>query len=104
MSQTPRWCWSVRCRKCAAPPGQTCVTARGKLPTQSHAIRMDDAASPWGRNDVQFPRLISEINSCVALTTEQVRSLCESMDLTVEELDELFDRADVVWQAIKDKT
>lgn len=102
--QPPRWCWSVQCRKCSALPGQTCVTTRGKQPTQSHAVRMNDAASPWGQNDVQFPRLLGEIYAMVQFTPEQEAVLCSCMDLKWDDVCEILERADAVWQAIKNKT
>jgi len=54
----------------------------------------------WADNRIQFPRLLAEINS-VGLTPKQYRDLSESMDLTTEEIDELFDRAIQEWEAIK---
>lgn len=55
----------------------------------------------WERNDIQFPRLIAEINATVELTKRQRTELCESMDLEPSDIDELFDRADEEWERIK---
>ena len=57
----------------------------------------------WANDSIQFPRLLSEIWS-FGLTTQQYAFLKESMDLTGEQIDELFERADVRWQQIKAAT
>jgi hypothetical protein len=54
----------------------------------------------WENNRVQFIRLISEINA-IGLSPEQYQELSESMDLEIEFIDELFDRAEVQWQEHK---
>jgi hypothetical protein len=56
----------------------------------------------WENNGIQFPRLLAEING--VMTHEQVGQLAENMDLQPHEVCELFDRADAVWQQIKDVT
>lgn len=56
--------------------------------------------SRWENNCIQFPRLLAEIRA-VGLTNQQVEGLCDSMDVTAEELDSLFDRADEDWEAVK---
>jgi hypothetical protein len=65
---------------------------------------MDDAASPWGQNDVQFPRLLAEIYATVQFTVEQETTLCSSMDLEWSEVSEILERAEVIWQGIKERT
>ena len=47
----------------------------------------------WDNNNVQFMRLLAEINSNIVFTAEMVNSLCTSMDISEAELWELFDRA-----------
>lgn len=54
---------------------------------------------PWFDNSIQFPRLLAEIAATQDLNWD---ALCESMDLEVEDLDALFERADIEWEAIKD--
>jgi hypothetical protein len=56
---------------------------------------------PWKDNSVQFARLLSEIQATQDL---DIQALCESMDLESGEVDELFDRASEVWEAVKDQT
>lgn len=48
----------------------------------------------WKLDHIQFPRLLAEI----AATQDNLdmRLLCESMDLEEEDVDEIFDRAQVV--------
>lgn len=58
--------------------------------------------SLWDQNPVQFPRLLSEIYA-VGLNKEQYNDLCGSMDLSRDDLDKLFARAEEVWQKYEDK-
>jgi len=55
--------------------------------------------SCWDDNRVQFARLICEIVANV--DDLHFAELCESMDLEPDQLQELFDRADEVWEAAK---
>jgi len=61
------------------------------------------AGQPWLDDATQFPRLLAEIRA-VGLTPEQYRTLRESMDLTANEIDELFQRAEETWDGIKFRT
>jgi hypothetical protein len=54
----------------------------------------------WERDNVQFPRLLAEINA-TGLTTGQYRMLEDSMELTTAEIDELLERAEDRWTRIK---
>lgn len=56
----------------------------------------------WKRDDVQFPRLLAEINA-VGLTSGQAADICDSMDLSKERLKELFERAEIALEKIKAK-
>ena len=47
----------------------------------------------WQNSAIQFPRLIAEINATCKISKADMRRLCESMDLDICEVDELFDRA-----------
>lgn len=55
----------------------------------------------WYNDLIQFPRLISEISACVHISEDDWKALCESMDLTDNELNELFDRAQAEWERVK---
>jgi len=55
----------------------------------------------WRNNDIQFPRLIHEIEVAGGFTSDVIESLCESMDLTTEDLMELLERACQISDEIK---
>ena len=57
----------------------------------------------WEMNEIQFPRLISEIIS-VGLTETQWDQLLDTMDLKPGDLAELFDRAQAQWEIMKWKS
>lgn len=52
----------------------------------------------WNNDAIQFPRLLAEI---MATQEIDMNALAESMDLSVDEVNELFDRADQAWEDIK---
>lgn len=54
----------------------------------------------WKRDDIQFPRLLAEIWG-VGIGDKESAALLETMDLTEEEVNELFERADREWQFVK---
>ena len=56
----------------------------------------------WLQNDVQFPRLLAEINA-VGLTDSQVMALGHSMDLDSEQIGELLGRAEKSFEPWKKK-
>ncbi len=55
----------------------------------------------WEHNDVQFARLLCEISA----TQDELdlQALCESMDLELADVNELFDRAHHEWELAKDR-
>jgi hypothetical protein len=55
----------------------------------------------WADNNIQFPRLLAEINANVTIEAEEWEDLKTSMDLSQEEITELFDRAEAEWETIK---
>ena len=57
----------------------------------------------WDVNSVQFPRLISEICACVEITPDDWEYIAKSMDLDISDVDELVDRAQQEWEAIKNR-
>jgi hypothetical protein len=57
----------------------------------------------WQNDDIQFPRLLAEIRA-IGLKVEQYRQLRQSMDLSVKQIDEILERAELSWQSIKDST
>lgn len=61
-------------------------------------------ATTWERDDIQFPRMVAEIYATVLLTDEQRATLCDSMDLGWEDVEEIMERADRTWERIKAQT
>lgn len=54
----------------------------------------------WQDDNLQFARLLSEIYAC-GLNEYQYVDLCESMSLTKEEINNIFDRAESAFNIIK---
>ncbi len=54
----------------------------------------------WNNNEIQFPRLLAEINATQELDLD---ALAESMDLSVDSVKELFERANDKFEDIKTK-
>ncbi len=66
------------------------------------AIGNQDAETEvWERNDIQFPRLLAEIFAAGALSHEGLQAVADSMDLSVDQVNELLQRADDEFTAIK---
>lgn len=53
----------------------------------------------WENDSIQFARLLAEISA--TQDSLNMEALADSMDLSIEEVNELFDRADVAWERIK---
>lgn len=58
---------------------------------------MSVSGAQWDDNHKQFARLIAEIAASGGLSNKQLTALSESMDLDLDQLDELFDRAQCEW-------
>ena len=55
----------------------------------------------WKNDEIQFPRLIMELESCGAFADCYfMEKLCDSMDLTEKEICEIIDRAQKKWDKI----
>ena len=54
----------------------------------------------WNNNEIQFPRLLAEINATQELDLD---ALAESMDLSVDSVKELFERANDKFEDINTK-
>ena len=72
----------------------------GRAVSRSQARRIVSSrpSSLWLDDSIQFPRLIAEI---VATQPLDLDALCESMDLELGDLCELFDRAEEAWTDAK---
>ena len=58
----------------------------------------------WNDNNIQFARLISEIESAGGFTNKLIKDLCINMDLEQAELISLIDRGQSTWDRIKGET
>jgi hypothetical protein len=56
----------------------------------------------WSDDSIQFPRLLAEI--CATQANLDDAALCESMELTENEIGALFGRAQAAWESIKATT
>lgn len=57
---------------------------------------------PWDKDEIQFPRLLAEINA-TGLTAKQYKELSISMDLSPNEINEILGRATEAFDEIKSK-
>ena len=64
-------------------------------------LELFEKEHPWDNNEIQFARLLSELLANVPM--KNLDKVCESMDLNESLLRELFERADKVWEAAKEK-
>lgn len=66
-------------------------------------VKSVDENPKWLDDKLQFARLLCEISANWDETDAKrtIRAIANSMDLTVDEVNELFDRADKVWEAAK---
>jgi hypothetical protein len=58
-------------------------------------------ATPWEDNSIQFPRLLAEIQANIEMSDKDFEDMCDSMDLTEDAVNEIFDRAQEEWERIK---
>jgi hypothetical protein len=59
----------------------------------------------WENNSIQFPRLIAEMEAAGFFEqSENLNALLESMDLEMDDLAELIERASTVWDSIVEGT
>ncbi len=53
--------------------------------------------------ETQYVRLISEIFAA-GFTEDQIKTICESMDLTWGEIEEIYQYAEIEWERAKNET
>ena len=56
----------------------------------------------WNNNELQFARLIAEIEAAGGFSEQLMQDLCTSMDLEKNQVTELIDRAQTRWDEAKD--
>lgn len=54
----------------------------------------------WACDFIQFARFIAEVKAAGAIKMESLQDMAASMDLTIEQLDEIADRAQLMWDNI----
>ena len=72
---------------------------------KAHASANASSTEPeglWGNNELQFTRLLSEINAAVAFTDDQWAELSANMDLSREDIEQIFDRAGACYENAKE--
>jgi hypothetical protein len=73
------------------------------MPRKSKIKVSGNPETNWNNDNIQFPRLLAELRA-QGLTPEQYEFLNESMDVDRDQVDEILERAEEVWQQIKDAT
>jgi len=56
----------------------------------------------WNDDLVQFARLLAELDAAGAFNLDVMMELSESMDLNTDEIGEIQERAELVWQKAKE--
>lgn len=57
--------------------------------------------SNWDNDEIQFVRLLAEMNACVSFDPGSMHRLTESMDLTEDEIYQILERTETRFEAIK---
>lgn len=57
----------------------------------------------WENDLLQFARLISEIEAAGGFNNSLLKTLCQEMDLNLNDLGSLVDRAQAVWEDCKNQ-
>jgi hypothetical protein len=57
----------------------------------------------WNNDAIQFPRFIAEAEAAGAFTNEVIKEMRDSMDLNLQQLLEILERAQRTWDNIKAK-
>ena len=81
------------------------AVGNGRIAVEDLKIHVEDMLEKvpnWERDDYQFPRLLAEITA--TQDKFDVDALCVSMDCVPGDINELFDRADVAWERVKEET
>lgn len=66
-----------------------------------HGEMMSNHKDRWGRNEIQFPRLIGEASAAGAFTVDILKSMSESMDLEIAQVEDILERARFEWERIR---
>ena len=76
----------------------------GSLHEEDGQVTFEEVANAnlWANDGIQFTRMLAEIRA-VGLTDGQYEGLADSMELDRAEIDALLARAEVEWEAIKER-
>jgi hypothetical protein len=69
---------------------------------ETEKLKAQQKRDLWSRDDIQFPRLLVELEAVGAFTPRVMKGLRESMDLNNLEIGTIVDRAQVEWEQIKE--
>ena len=88
----------------------------GNLDSATYFTKAQHAAAPdrhnelggywkplWELDVIQFARLLSEMQASGILTPEALDVVAASMDLELDQIDELITRAETLWERSKEK-
>ncbi len=108
-----KWAGRVRTYRCGPPGSEDWDSmlegAYGRLTDSEEALMLKEGTlwrdttpdDRWARDDIQFPRLLSEIRATISASPEEWDDLYLAMDLERWQVEELFDRAERVWRRHK---
>lgn len=96
----PNGAGEIAFRQAGHPANDAGLPGEGWRPLVLAAVG-HEPDSAWEDDNVQFPRLIAELEAAGAFTDEVVDMLCDSMDLARSSIDELIERADDAWERAK---
>lgn len=89
---------TVECAKCGE------VVEEIYNADEDNTSPLDEENPRWLNNEVQFARLLCEIVAAYEGDLKDlVRDVGRSMDLSVDSVNELFDRAEEVWEKAKEE-
>jgi hypothetical protein len=75
-----------------------CCRWHGKS-TKTPRVLAPDAN--WWNDAIQIPRFLASLETHADLTTEQLFKVCEAEGVDEDQLQEIFDRASVLWERIQ---
>lgn len=89
------------CPKCKAHNFKEKLELRRKPNEVMRRNKALNAKPFWANELVQFPRLLAEVYAVI--DPDDVARMAEPMDLSVEQIKDLFNRADKRWEGIKER-
>jgi len=81
--------------------GEGLICGEEEAAVTRHSSTVENITRPWKDDQIQFPRLIEELQGAGAFSSKVIDELCESMDLTMEDIAEITKRARFRWENIK---